>query len=77
MAKKKTSKTKKVGLTKKDYVLAKINELLVEKYKNEIAMEYQELLDTEEARKQIESAKVNIATVNKQIEWLEVILEKL
>lgn len=77
MAKKKTCKTKKVGLTKKDYVLAKINELLVEKYKNEIAMEYQELLDTEESRKQIESAKVNIATVNKQIEWLEVILEKL
>lgn len=68
---------KKTRLSKKDYVEAQINSLLAERYKNECAQEYQSLLDTDVAKKQVESTKVNIDGLNKQIKFFEALYDKL
>jgi hypothetical protein len=62
-------------LTKKEYILQKIDVLSAEIYQNEIARDYVDLVDkkdqTDEQKKSINAANHNIERLNKQIEWLE------
>lgn len=66
-------------LSKKDYILQKIDVLTAEIYQNEIAREYHLLADenqrTDEQKKEINAANHNIERLAKQIEWLEVCLK--
>lgn len=71
---------KRMRLTKKEYILRKIDDLIAEIYQNEIARDYLLLNEenlTDEQKKQVNAAKHNIERLSKQIEWLEVCLEKV
>lgn len=61
-------------LTKQEYIESKINELLAHKYQNEIALDANSKLDTDEGKKQVESAKFNIADYETRISYLESLL---
>lgn len=65
-------------LSKKEYLLGRIDVLTAEIYQNEVARDYILLLDedkrTAEQKKSINAAEHNIKSLQKQIEWLEVCL---
>lgn len=64
-------------MTKKQYVKNKIQSHIEEIWSMEIVVAFNESLDTDEGRKEVEKAKYRIDTLGLQIKFLEGYLKKV